>query len=403
MSDIDTVTTTEASFDSSSVPGFDDPTDFHIPGFDPEPTTEENTDEVTTEAADDADDGTKTGESAATEQAAGVKPTDTPTQATAKILKFKAGDKTVDLQEDALVDWKVDGKVTPIKLRDLVDNYAGKVVWERKNQENANARKALEANQQTFGAAQERNKQLVTDMYEKTRAGKMFEAVSSLVELTGLKVDTREYLKNLRDGLMTQAQELNGMTPEQRQVYELQEERDYLKSKYERIDQQRAQEQSQRDAQVHMATVAEQNKIPYDTFAQHMEHLKQQAQAQKTDPAIITPEFVVGYMGKLKSYEMARDAIAAVEPELLSGNQITDEARWDALAQLAEKHKDTVSPEEFIELYKQTRKQKQSADVIKKLEKAPRSTLAKAQVRKPRDRSADALDFSKISEEDARW
>lgn len=392
---------TEISIESAEVPGFDDDlTDIDIPGFE-QPKTEETSEAQS--AAPDADvEADETQEDEAVE--AETPPVEAVAAPTAKILQFKAGGKDVALPEDAVVDWKVDGKVTPIKVRDLVDNFAGKVVWERKNQENANERKALEANKQTFSTAQERNRQLVSDMYQKTREGKTFEAVSSLIELTGIQADPREYIKTLREGLMEQAKLLVDMTPEQRKIYEIEEEREYLKSKYERLHQQTTQEKSQQTALAHMATVAEQNKIPYDVFAQHTEFLKQQARAQKSDPGVITPEFVVGYMGKLKSYEMARDAIAAVEPALLSGNKITDEARWDALAKLAEQHKDTVSPEEFVELYKQTRQQKLSADVTKKLEKSPRSTPAKASTRKPaRDPLIDARDFSKISEEDSRW
>ncbi len=379
------------------VPGFDDPVDFEIPGFESsEPAVEENTAEAAPVEQEAQQEEVE-------EQVVAETPAETEQKQAARMLKFLAGEgKAIDLAEDAKVEWKVDGKTTPVTVRELLDNYAGKVAYEKRFQQVANDRRALDADKLSFSSSQEKQKSLVRDMYEKTRAGKTFEAVQSLIEMTGLQVDARDYIKQLRESMIEQARQLAEMTPEQREVYEAKEEREYLKAKYDQLNQLRQTEEAARALQSRMTTVAEQNGIPYDELAQTHEWMKQQVRAQGGDPARITPEDAVEHRRNLRAYETARDAIAAVNPELLRDKVITDEKMWDSLARLAKAHPD-IEPEEFVKMYRESREKQDAKDVGKKLAKAPVSTPAKASVRKPKDPVADALDFSKITKDDARW
>lgn len=395
---LDEISTTEHVIDTSDVPGFDDAVDFDIPGFDP-PKSEETV-AAAAEPGQSPEEIAGESEDAAAPKEADAKPA--PTAAAARTLKVLAGDTAVDLAENATLEWKVDGKQTPVTIRELLDNYAGKAGWEKRYQAVANDRKAFDSERRNFESSRDRQKSLVVDMYEKTKAGKTFEAVQSLIEMTGLKVDAREYVKQLRTSMIEQAQSMAGMTPEQRQVQEANEEREYIAAKYEKLNQQRAQEEAGKAFQAHMATVAEQNGVPYDELAQTMEYLKQAIRTSGGNPTQITPEYAVEHRRDVKAYEIARDAIAAIEPELLKGNLITDEARWDKLAKLAKAHPE-FDAKEFADIYRESRQKKQAQAAVKKVTTAPGSTAAKASIRKPKDRTADALDFSKISKEDAIW
>lgn len=320
----------------------------------------------------------------------------------AKKLTFKSGESALELDEDSVIEWKVDGKLVPIKARELLDNYAGKTAWDRKFQETANEKKALQQRNQEFETRQNRQKGLVVDMYEKVKGGKLFEATADLIELTGMKVDPREYIKQLRSAFMEQAEQMRNFTPEQREVYELKEEREYLAAKYAKLNQHREQEEAQRASQVHMTTVAEKAGVEYDTLAQTMEFMKEHARKSGGDPGTVTPEAAVAHLETVKSFEVARDAIAAVEPDLIKDNMVTDEARWEKLAKLYSAHKD-LTKEEFIELYQESRKKNDAARVAQKLKDAPTSTPAKGATKKRKDPEADAFDFTKISAEDSRW
>jgi hypothetical protein len=394
------------SDESDSLGDFDS-VDFDIPGFEdtpgavgsselPEPAAE-------VEAAPESEVEQAEAEEAPAQKAEEEKSPETAAQAAARLIKFAVGEgKESEIPETATVTWKVDGKPTEIPVRELLDNYSGKVAYEKRFQSLANERKAFDTDRRSFESARDRQKSLVVDLYEKTRAGQTFEAVQSLIEATGLKVDAREYVKQLRNAMVEQAQKIAGMSPEQREVHELNEEREYLKAQYAKLHQQRQEEEAGKAFQGRVAKVAEENGYQYDELAQGMEWLKQQVRANGGDPNSVTPEYTVEHKRNVRSYEVARDAIAAVEPSLLKDGIITDEAKWDQLAKLARQHQD-IDVKEFVELYRQTRQTKQAQAVGKKLEKAPVSTPAKASVRKPKNPAASASDFSKFSADDLSW
>jgi hypothetical protein len=107
-------------------------------------------------------------------------------------------------------------------------------------------------------------------------------------------------------------------------------------------------------------------------------------------------------MKKVRSFEFARDAIKAVEPELIKDNWVQDEARWEKLAELARKF-DDISSEEFVEIYRESRKKKDAIAVSQKLADSPTSTPAKGSARAKAKTRHDPLDLNQISEDDAIW
>jgi hypothetical protein len=163
-----------------------------------------------------------------------------------KQLKFKVGDKEVDLDETAQVEWKVDGKPTPIAIKDLLQNYSGKVAWEKRLNDVALERKTLRGEKETFSGERDRHRSLITDLHKKVGEGKMLEAVSSLVQMTGLKVDPREYVTQLRGKLIEQAQQLAAMSEEDRTRHELNEEREYLRAQQQSWQQRIQSEQAKK-------------------------------------------------------------------------------------------------------------------------------------------------------------
>lgn len=411
------------------IPGFDDdapaqsasdedePEDFIDQSADPEPAPAAKAKEpqdvspktlAETKGSAAKETAKKALEAAAKAEADEAKQAAEAAKATAKILKFKAGEQALEVAEDAVIEWKVDGKLVPIKARELLDNYAGKTAWEKKFQETANERKALAQKNQEFEATKARQSKLVVDMYDKMKAGKLLEAVQDLVELSGLSakgIDGREYTKQLRTMLREQFEATKDLTPEQLRIKELEEEYEYTQTRYSRLDQQRKQEEAQRAFHAHMTKVAEEAKVEFDTLAQTMEFLKDWARKNNGDPGQITPESAVDHMQKVRSFEVARDAIAAVEPHLIKDDMVTDHSRWEDLAKFARKAlEDGISPEEFTEIYLETRKTKEAIKVSEKLKSQPTGTVAKAATRaKPKNPDEDAFDFTKISKDDAIW
>jgi hypothetical protein len=126
-----------------------------------------------------------------------------------------------------------------------------------------------------------------------------------------------------------------------------------------------------------------------DEFAETYGWIKERVAGQGGDPNQVTPEYVAEHKATKKAYETARDAIAAVEPDLIDGVVVKDEAKWDRLAALAKAHPEFTA-EEFAEMYRETRKSKLASAVSKKVNQAPTRTAATAAIKaKPKPQDAD--------------
>lgn len=80
----------------------------------------------------------------------------------AKILKFKAGDSEHDISGDAVVTIPLDGKKEEVKLQDLVNNYNGKVAWDKRFTE-------LDKSEKAHKSSMGEMTKMVSDLHEKAQ------------------------------------------------------------------------------------------------------------------------------------------------------------------------------------------------------------------------------------------
>lgn len=322
-------------------------------------------------------------------------------QATApkKQITFKMGDKDVGLDEESVVEHKVDGKPTKVPLKELLSNYAGKVAWDKRLNDVALQKRQFTEKEQQFNTGLERQRSLVKDLHEKVGQGKTFEAVQSLVKLTGLNLDAREYVKTLRNSLIEQAQQLRQMTPEQRQVFELNEEREYQASLLSEYRQQHEQEQHNRAYQQRVATAVQSAGMTPDEYNEAYNFLRDPSRG--LDASKITPEYVIEHSKQVKVYDTARRAIGSVEPDALDERGLVkDQDKWKKFAQVVTAFPD-LSAEELAEIYSAQRKQARSESASRKVLKSPVATAAMASTRGTKQPASD--DFTKFTEKDFSW
>lgn len=315
-----------------------------------------------------------------------------------KQLTFKAGDSSVPLMETATIDWKVDGKVQPIAVKDLLENFAGKVAWDRKYQEVANERKQVASQVQEFDNVRTRHGQLITEMHSKAAEGKIFEAVKAMIDMNGLgeKIDARQYVKNLRDSLMQQAQELSKLTPEQRELFEVKEEQEYTKSQYTQALQRQKQEQAERAFQDRVTKAMGKANTTIEEFVQTRDGLSELIRKQGGDLNAITPEVVADQIGVNRNYKAAREILESVDPELMKNEKL-----WDQAAKMLRDNPDW-SADDVKEVFKEAVQKKRAATVSKKVAGAPVATVAKAGT-KPNKAKSSKEDFTSFSESDLSW
>ncbi len=315
-----------------------------------------------------------------------------------KKLVFKVGDQNIELVEDAVVEHKVDGKQQPIALKELITNYAGKVAWEKRFSEVDQIRRKTAEEIGNHEAQKQKHSSLITDMHKAAKEGRLFDAVSSMIQMSGLKVNARDYLKNLRAAIVEDAQKLAGMTPEARAVHEEKEELEYLRSEGARLKQQQAQEQSQQAFQQRVGKAIERVGSTVEEYVQQRDFLLQQGPkllGDKWDPNSVTPERVAEHIQDVRVYRTAQEGLTAADPKL-----IENETVWKQAAEILRANPDFTAAD-ITDMYRKALAEKRSSTVSKKIAKTPTSTTATASTRRPR--KANREDFTQFDERDLDW
>jgi hypothetical protein len=289
-----------------------------------------------------------------------------------KQYTFKVGDQDVAVDETAVIKHKVDGKLEDIPVKDLINQYAGKVAIDKRFTELDRARKSEAARVQEFENARQRHVSLIKDMHEHVSQGRLFEAVANMIEMTGAKSDPQQFISALEDKLLERAQQLAQMTPEQRAALKTQEHNTYLQQKYDRLMKQRDQEQAQAAFQGRVAKAIESVNATMESYVEAKQYLEQNAGQMRVAKEQITPEFVANHIRNVRDYETARDALTEVSPDLAS-----DDKTWDQAVFLLRQHP-TWTKEDLRDVFQQALGQRQSSAVSKKVAKAPVATTAGA-------------------------
>ena len=146
-------------------------------------------------------------------------------QAKPRLLKLEHEGKAVELPAVIPVPVKVAGKVESVPLQELINNYSGKVNWDRKNTEIFQQKKKFDESQQVLRqAVQQSHKYLV----EEGNSPKLVWHLSQAMGANPKEVWAKAY-ENIKEFV-----ENNGSLPEEaRQLHELELENEFLKSRTE--------------------------------------------------------------------------------------------------------------------------------------------------------------------------
>ena len=316
----------------------------------------------------------------------------------AKQVAFKIGDKKIDLQEDAVIDWKVDGKQTPVALKDLLANYSGKVAWEKRFNEVAEQRKQFAEISRSFESEKARHSAVINDMHKAASEGRTFDAVTAMLKLTGTKASPREYIANLRNGLMKQAEEMSKLTPEQRQIFEEREELAYQKSEISLDRQQREQEQADRAFQSRVVKAIGSVNSTVDEYVSTRDFLLEQGPkllGNAWNPKDVTPEYIANHIRDVRDHRTAKEALDAVDPEL-----VKNETVWKQAVEFLRSNPGWTA-DDLKDIYREATKTKRATAVSQKVAKAPQAPAATAKIKQSKTSSRE--DFSSFDEADAEW
>lgn len=234
----------------------------------------------------------------------------------AKTFKVRSGDKDVELRSDTAFDVTVAGKAEKVALQDLLNNYSGKVSYERKFSELDRDRKSFHAERDDLQANVDR----LYDLAVKDNNPRA--AIEFLAEAIG--GDPVQVWKNLRDSVAKQFEKFSALSPEERKAAEAEDELTWYRKKDEsaRTAAERAKQESELEKRVR--TVQDTHKIPEQEFQRIYEELKSSGQLK---PGELTPELVGDYYAEMQSRQELGKVIDEISPDLENKAVVVREMR----------------------------------------------------------------------------
>lgn len=218
-------------------------------------------------------------------------------------VKVKAGEQTIELGMDAMIPVKIDGKVVEVPVSDVLGSYSSQKQRDRLFHEFSNQKKQFETERQKISDVVNKSYEMLA---QKKDLRGFIEYMSEALGVDGQKL-YNDSVENIRQTLEADSQ----LTPEERRLKALEEEKEFYRSKLEsqRMAEAKTKEMKQLETQVE--TILTETGMQKADFVKAYDELVQAGLSQ----AEITPEAVKQFHKNRKLIDGIESKLKAVNPE----------------------------------------------------------------------------------------
>lgn len=291
-----------------------------------------------------------------------------------KALKFKHGDKDLEVAADALVTVKVDGKTVEVPVQEVINRYS-------QQRHLDDLFRKHKAERQEFETSRAKMNEVVQKSHELLAQKKDLKSFMEYMSET-LGVDGQQLYTDALEKIRQAVEEESTLTPDEVRLKRLEEENQYYRSKAEAAKSAQVEAAKLKETEGKIQEVMSSFEMQKKDFVQAYDDLV----TNGFDPNQITPEQVGKYWDNMRLVKTIESKLVEVNPEL-AGNY----EEVEKLAHLAiQTDANRAEIEEVInQLY--------ANDSAKKLSKKINKTLKKAHVENgPKRGGSDPLFFDDI-------
>lgn len=220
-----------------------------------------------------------------------------------KLVKAKYQDKELDIDEEAIVTVKVDGKEEQVQIKDLLGNYSGKTAWDKKFTELSKEKKNLSAYDLKVKQAGEQIKSILNEPDPNIR---MF----NMAKLAG--VDPVQYRNQFLNENINLLEKWYGMSEDERKADALDYEAKYHKYRADTLEGSVKQEQSQRELNAKLDALRASHQVSEDEFIDTQDKINQLVESGVFDKSQVNPEFVIETINKERLFSAVDSQIEAL-------------------------------------------------------------------------------------------
>lgn len=234
-----------------------------------------------------------------------------------KKILARAGEEEMELAANTLFKHKVDGEEVDVDLQELLNNYSGKVSYDKKFQEFSDTKKDFETMQAQYNAEIDAINKYIGEFGERMRNNDASGALEYFAEFAGMK--PYEFRRELLKQLMPEMERINTMSPEELRSEELEAKNLYLQKEQESAQQRLQQEQAITELQREIVSVQEALGISGDEFREAYNDL-----VEAEFEGEITPAIVGDYYSNLQAFSKAESILTQIDPVLGNDDGIVE-------------------------------------------------------------------------------
>lgn len=217
-----------------------------------------------------------------------------------KTVKAKWQDSELDLDEEAVVPVKINGKEELVPIRDLLNNFSGKVAWDKKFSELDQNRKTIQAQETKIKEMANLIKQVYSEQDPNVKMYKM-------AQFAGM--DPMEFREKYFAENISLLEKYYSMTEDERKADALAYEANVHKLRADTLEKGIKEEQAYKELQTKVNQLRERHQISESDFVSKYDQLANQVQSGQLDPKYVTPEYIVDAIKVDRLWSAAADRI----------------------------------------------------------------------------------------------
>ena len=232
-------------------------------------------------------------------------------------IKLKMGDKNLEITSDAMIPVKVDGKTIEVPVADVLSSYSSKSQRDREFHQFNSEKKSFETQRQKLGDVVNKSYELLS---QKQDLRGFIEYMSE-----ALGVDGQKLYSDAVEKIRQTVEQDSALSPEERQLKQLQEENQFYRSKAEAQRTAEAQAKELKTLETQVTELMTQTGMDKAAFVKAYDDLISTGVEAKA----VTPQMVQKFYSNQRTIETIETRLKDINPEA------ADEQTIERLATLA--------------------------------------------------------------------
>ena len=234
-----------------------------------------------------------------------------------KKLIAKYGDEEMEIAANAIFKHKVDGEEVDVELQELLNNYSGKMSYDKKFQEFSSERKEFESEREDYSKQIDNINNYINSFADKLKNDDALGALAYFAEFSGMK--PHEFKRELLSQLAPEVERLSMMSPEELKNEELLAQNEYLLKQQESAQEQAQKQQALKELEMEIADVQEAHSMSDEEFENAYQEL-----LDSEYEGDINPQAVAEYYTHSVAFSRADDILSSISPQLADQDQVVE-------------------------------------------------------------------------------